>query len=357
MTQKLQKSKVEDWLDNPKRVLVGGLVVGIGSFFLYKIGKKFFTEQQKKNTSLQADNNVEVQQAMLLRNAMNPSGISWMMSMDLTNNDAIFATAKKITNFDKVAIAYRKLYNSELTADLQSELDTEEYQKFLTLISQGSASSSNTTTNSTSSVNTSFATKGQMIVAKKEVYLRSSADASYHEAFYESASGNNIVGKTKAGDFIGYATGKQEFDSVNNVKFIQVGFIVKKDGLPDAFKSYAGKKYTFWVSSSSDYVDKFDFFKTMFDKYSSTAAIVAYKKPLDFYDTGVKGLPHRLVISARNMQVLDGKMQPFVNVENQTLLGEYLAELNTSKKRYVKFRTVDNTERWANVNDIKIIER
>jgi len=355
MTQKLQKSKVEDWLDNPQRVLVGGLVVGIGGFVIYKLGKNFIQNQKKKNTSLQADNNLEVQQAMLLRNAMNPSGVSWMMSFDLTNNDAIFATAKNIKNFDKIAIAYRKLYNSELTADLQSELDTEEYQKFLILISQGTASSG--TTNSTTNATTSFAKKGQMIVAKKEVFLRSSADASYHEAFYESTSGNNIVGKTKAGDFIGYATGKQEFDSVNNVKFIQVGFIVKKDGLPEAFKSYAGKKYTFWVSSSSDYVDKFDFFKTMFDKYPATSAIVAYKKPLDYYDTGVKGLPHRLVVSTRNMQVLDSKMQPFVNVENQTLLGEYLGELNTSKKRFVKFRTIDNTERWANSNDIKIIER
>jgi hypothetical protein len=363
MEQKLQKSKVEDWLDNPKRVLVGGLVIGIGGFLLYKFGRKFVTNLRKKNVDLQADKNLEVQQAMLLRNAMNPSGISWMMWMDGTNNDMIYSTAKKITDYDKVAIAYRKLYDSGLVADLQSELTTEEYQKFLTLISMNAKSTtSNTTTttsNSSTTTNTTgvFAKKGQMFVAKKEVTLRSSPDASYHGAIYESSSGNNILMTAKAGDFIGYATGKQEFDVTNNVKFIQAGFIVKKDGVPDLFKAYAGKKYTFWVSSSTDYVDKFDYYKPMFDKYSGTAAIVAFKKPLDFYDTEVKGFPHRLVVSVNDLQVLDDKMQPYVDVEKQTLLGEYIGELNTSKKSYVKFRTVDNTERWAEADNIKIIER
>jgi len=358
MTQKLQKNKVEEWLDNPQRVLVGGLVVGIGGFLTYKLVLKIITTNRKKNTSLQADNDLEVQQAMLLRNAMNPSGISWMMSFDTTNNDAIVATAKKITNFDKVATSYKKLYDSDLTADLQSELTTDEYQKFLTLIAINSPTTSSTSSSSTAAASTNavFAKKGQMIVAKKEVFYRSSADASYHGAFYETST-NNIIGKAKAGEFIGYATGKQEYDTVNNVKFIQVGFLVVKENLPDLFKSYAGKKYTFWVSSSSDYVDKFDYFKPMFDKYASLAAVVKYKKPLDYYDTAVSGLARKLVVSAKDMQVLDNNMQPYVNVESQTLLGEYLGELNTSKKRYVKFRTVDNTERWADASNIKIIER
>lgn len=357
MERKLQKTKVEEWLDNPKRVLVGGLVVGIGGFLTYKLVRKIITNNRKKNTSLQADNDLEVQQAMLLRNAMNPSGISWMMSFDTTNNDAIVALAKKITNFDKVATSYRKLYDSDLTVDLQSELTTDEYKKFLTLIAMSAPASSGTTTsNSAITTNAVFATKGQMIVAKKEVFLRSSADASYHGAFYETSK-NNIISKVKAGEFVGYATGKQEYDTVNDVKFIQAGFVFLKKDLPDLFKSFAGKKYTFWVSSSSDYIDKFDYFKHMFTKYPSLATIVKYKKPLDYYDTEVSGLSNRLVVSLKDMQVLDNKMQPYVNVERQTLLGEYLGELNTPKNRYIKFRTIDNTERWADASNIKIIER
>lgn len=360
MEKKLQKTKVEEWLDNPKRVLVGGLVVGISAFVLYKLGRRIITRIRSKNTSLKADEDLETQQAMLLRNAMNPSGISWMMSFDTTNTDAVLEVAKKITNFDKVAKTYKKLYDADLTADLQSELNTEEYQKFLTLIT---ANATVTTTNSDGSTTTTtsplatYATKGQMIVAKKEVFLRSSADASFHYGFFESGSNNNIIGKASPGEFIGYATGKQEFDVENNVKFIQVGYVIVKENLPSLYKSYAGKKYTFWVSSSSNYVDKFDYFKQMFDKYPTTAVIIKYKKPLDYYDSDVKGVGNRLVVSVKDMHVLNEKMQPYVSVEKETLLGEYIGELTTARTRFVKFRTVDNTERWADASTIKIIER
>jgi hypothetical protein len=133
--------------------------------------------------------------------------------------------------------------------------------------------------------------------------------------------------------------------------------VVVKDNLPSAFKDYAGKKFTFWVSSSSDYVDKFDFFKHMFDKYPALSTIVKYKKPLDFYDTGVTGFTRRLVVSIVNMQVLDERLQPIVRVEKQTLLGEYIGAIDSQKKKFIKFRTVDNTERWADASTIKIIER
>lgn len=346
------KPKAEQVLDfvmaHPGRVLVGGAVIGIGGYFLYKLGRKIFTKARKSSTEKKLDDSLEVRQATILRNAMNPSGVSWLMSFDRTNEDKIFETAKNIVKLDDVMSAYKKLYDDDLLKDLQSELDTEEYQKFLTLISSNPSK--------TGAAATSFAKKNQLVVAKKEVYVRSTPDASYHEAFYESSSGNNILFQAKAGDFIGYATGKQEYDSKNDVKFIQAGYVVKKEGLPAAFKQYAGKSFTMWVSSSKDYVDIFDFYQPMFDQYPKTKEIVAYKKPLNYYSSGVKGFPSKAVISIANTSVLDEKMQVYCRVEKQVLLGEFTGCLNAGNTTYVRFRTVDNTERWADARTVKIFE-
>lgn len=346
------KPKAEQALDyvmtNPGRVLVGGAVIGLGGFLLYKLGRKIITKSQKTNTEHKLDDSQEVRQATILRNAMNPSGISWLMSFDQTNEDKIFDTAKSITKLDDVMTSYKKLYGSDLLKDLQSELNTEEFQKFLSLIS------SNPGKTGTAAV--SFAKKNQMVVAKKEVFIRSTPDASFHDAFYESSSGNNIVLTAKAGDFIGYATGKQEFDTANNVKFIQVGYLVKKENLPAAFKQYAGKSFTMWVSSSKDYVDIFDFYNPMFVQYPKTKTVVAYKKPLDYYSSGVKGIPVRAVVSIADTNVLNEKMQFLCKVEKQVLLGEFIGSLIAGKKKYIRFRTVDNTERWTDAQTIKIIE-
>ena len=351
MESQQRKSKVEDWLDNPQRILVGGLTLGIGGFLTYKLVKNIIEKSKKDSAQKHAGDDVEVQQAMLLRNAMNPSGISWMMSMDTSNTSAIMSLAKKITKLDKVITAYKDLYNDNLISDLQSELTTEEYQKFLTLMPSGSSGNGG----GGSTGQGTFAKKGQMVVAKKQVFLRSTPDASYHDAFYESSSGNNILLTAKSGDFLGYSTGKQQFDEKNNVKFIQLGYVVKKDGLPDFFKKYAGQKYTFWVSSSSDYVDIFDFYKHMFEKYPSTESIVALKKPLDFY--ALSGFPSRAVVSTADTMVMNENLKPFVHVRERTLLGEYLGELDTKSKKYIRFRTVDNKERWADASHLKIIEK
>lgn len=336
-------------MEHPGRVLVGGAVIGLGSFFLYKLGRKLIVNSRQRNEQKKLDDSPEVRQATLLRNAMNPSGYSWMMSFDNTSTDVVLETAKKITKLDDVMTAYRKLYDSDLLEDLQSELSTEEYQKFTTIIESN--------TGKTGKPSVPFANKNQMIVAKKDVYVRNTPDASYHDAWYEGSSGNNILFQAKAGEFIGYATGKQEFDTANNVKFIQVAYLIKKDGLPASMKQYAGKSYTMWVSSSTGYIDKFDYFKQMFDQYPNTKTAVSYKKPLSFYDKPVKGLPQRAVVSIADTNILNEKMQPYCKVEKQVLLGEYLLSLNTGKANYIKFRTVDNTERWADSRTVKIIER
>ncbi len=347
------KNKAENALDyvmeHPGRVLVGGVVVGLGSFILYKVIRKIIAKAKQGNTEKKLDDSPEVRQASVLRNAMNPSGISWMMSFDNTSTDKVLETAKSIKNLDEVMSSYKKLYDSDLLEDLQKELSTEEYQKFTTIIESN--------TGKKGAAPTVFAKKNQMVVAKKAIRVRSTPDATFTDGVFQSSSDNNILFTTKPGDFIGYATGKQEFDSVNNVKFIQVGYLVKKEGLPESVKKYAGKSYTMWVSSSKDYIDTFDFYNPMFEQYPNTKAIVAFKKPLSYYDKPVKGLPSRAVVSIADTTILNEKMQYHCKVEKQVLLGEYLESLNTGKRKFVKFRTIDNTIRWTDATTIKIIER
>jgi hypothetical protein len=245
-----------------------------------------------------------------------------------------------------VIVAYRKLYDDDLLHDLQNELSASDYQKFLTLVSSNPEKKGGTAP-------VKFASKQQMVVAKVEVFLRTSPDASYHGAIYEVLEKSNIIRKAKAGEFLGYATGNQSFDTKNNVKFIEVGYLIIKENLPASLKPNAGKSYTLWVSSSSNYVDIFQYFNQMWAKYPATQYDTRFKKPLDYYK-GLKGLPEKPVITIRMTQVLDEQFKRPLKVPSQTLLGEYLAIFDTGKTRYVKFRTVDNTLRWVPAADITI---
>ena len=72
-----------------------------------------FKSWRERQTSALADERAEVRQAMGLRSAMNPSGISWLMWSDGTNEDAIAQIASQIQDLDTVATAYRSLYSDD----------------------------------------------------------------------------------------------------------------------------------------------------------------------------------------------------------------------------------------------------
>jgi len=344
----INQEHIDSYLDNPKRILVGGVVVGVGGYLLYKLGKKIVDDLKHKGTEDKADDSPEVRQAMNFRSGINPSGISWMKTFDSLNYDMIMDTAKTVTNLDAVNLAYKNLYGDDLLLDLQRELNAENYQRLLTLISSNSGKKGG-------AAPLKFAKKNGLIVSIGEAFIRTSPDASYHGAIYEINDKKNIVRKSKVGEFLGYATGKQSFDLKNNVKFMEVGYIVKKDGLPANLKAKAGMKVSYWISSSANYIAQFDYFKDMLAQYPNLQNELAYKKPLDFY-SGVKGLSgvQIPVITKQRTQVLDGKMQPLIAVNAGTLLGTYLMSLNAGKTNYIQFRTVDNTLRWVKAETVVI---
>lgn len=87
----------------------------------------------KRDTESKLGQSPSGQQALQIRNALNPSGVSWLMSMDTTNVTQIMKVAKNIKDFKQVAEAYRNLYDSDLSTDLTNEMNAKESQQFFAL--------------------------------------------------------------------------------------------------------------------------------------------------------------------------------------------------------------------------------
>lgn len=321
-------------------MLVGGV------FITYFLGKKIINGIQKSSTQDAADDSPSVRQAILLRSAMNRSGVALFKSSDGTNEGQILDTAFTITNLDEVRLSYKNLYQDNLLDDLQSELSADDYQKFLTLVS-----SNKDKKGSKSPIQ--FASAGNLIVAKKEVVLRSSPDASNHGAVYEVLSKNTMLRTATPGEFLGYATGKQSFDVKNNVKFIEVGFVINGSKAPTNLKSQNKKKTLFWVSSSASFVEEFTSYKSMFELYPDTQRLTPWMKPLHFFDAVLKGIPLPRLLTTSIASVLDEQFQVIAIVQPNTLLGKMTQWIDTNtNERFYKFTSVDNTQRWVNAKNI-----
>lgn len=265
---------------NPGPQFFNGLLALGGLVLAYRLGKGIVQDMKKESALRLADDSPLVQQALLLRDALNPSGISWLMPLDQTNVSKVLEIAAQITNLDSVAAAYRDLFQDSLYQDLQNELSTLNYQKFLTIVSSNPAK----VTGGGALPAAVFAKAGALLVAKRDVFIRSSPDASNHGAIYEIFSAPNVLRTAKAGTFIGYATGKQQYDAKNNVKFIQAGFTVKPESAPVAWKAKAQQQVTFWVSSSKTYVDQLDDYNRMWQAYPLTKNATGWMKPLNYFN-------------------------------------------------------------------------
>jgi hypothetical protein len=337
--------------------LTGGLMLFGGLLLTYHLGKKLIEELQKGGAERRADDSPEVQQAMLLRMAMNPSGVSWMMSFDATLVDKIMEVGRVITNLDAVGKAYRDLYRDSLLTDLQSELSADEYQRFITLVTSNPGKEKS---NGKSSPPNQFAKPQVLIVAKKDMFVRSSPDASYHGAFYEQFSDKNILRTAKSGEFLGYATGMQSYDQKNDVKFIRVGFSVMAESAPLDWKKRAREKVTFWVSSSANYVDQFNSEAEMLRAYPGIEAYSRWMKPLDYYDKQVKGLwgitTGKGLVSTGFITVFDEELRPVGRATPDMLLGVLEMELKNGQETYYRFRTENNRPRWVNSQQVKILQ-
>jgi hypothetical protein len=339
------KEKIVQTVQDNQSVLIKGALIAGGIYLTYRVGKNLIAKVNKNNAQKNTDDKPEVRQAMSLRSSVNPSGYSWMKSLD-----TVMEIAKTITNLDKVQKAYKDLYQDNLLDDLQSDLSTGEYEAFLNII----ASNANKDTSNGGAPPVQYTKKNQLIVAKKDVTLRSSPDASNHGAFYEVFSEDNIYRVAKAGEFLGYATGQQHYDEVNNVKFIQVAYVINAKYAPTAYKKKNKVKMAFWISASSNYTVQFPNAKAMISAYPKTSSTAAWKKPLDYFD--LKGIPTPRLLTKSSAVILNEQFAPINHASANTILGQLMMSMQTKQGVLLKFRTIDNTIRWVDQRYIQLQE-
>lgn len=338
---------------NKQQKILRGIVIAGGLYLGYRVTSKAIRNMRSRNTSVLADQSPEVRQAMGLRSAMNPSGVSWLMWSDGTQEDAIAQIASQITNLDAVAKAYRNLYGRELMQDLQGELSTDKFNAFLQTISNNRINKNNGSGSSTGSGYGSggaYTAPQRMIVAKRSVFVRTSPDASYHGAWYEVGENKNIYKTASPGEFIGYATGKQHFDSKNSVKFIEVAFRVGA-GAPGALASKVGQSMLLWVSSSSNYIAQFTSESTLDQAYPKAQAQLNYMLPIP--GLGWLSAPGSRIITTQTAMVLGEKFEPVSQVPGDVLLGYPVMSLDGNAMHFTLVRTLDGTDRWINSNHVR----
>lgn len=305
-----------------KAVLVAGAVYGIS-----KIVKNY----QKSNTEHQIEKKPEVSQAMAIYSAMNPSGMDWMKKMDGTNTEVILNTAKEIADLNKVQDAYRKLYNASLLDDLRQELSPEDYTKFI-----------NTLKFSTS--NTNKGNSKPKIDFKRGTYVATKLQANVRKTpknISKWSFDSNIIKLAEANRFIGYATGKSEFDNSGNAStgtlFVEIMSVALD----------TKKQITFWVAASQ--------LQTV-----TKAEYTARKYPFFFLNekdtlSGFDGSQKR-VIAFSAVPVLDEQFRMIGIASPMQQLGYSVMELNDNKgNEYIKFITNQKKQHWVNKKFVQVI--
>ena len=305
-----------------KAVVVAGTVYGIS---------KLIKHYQKNNTENQVEKNPEVSQAMTIYSAMNPSGMEWMRKMDGTNTEAILNVAKEITDLNKVQNAYRKLYNSSLLDDLRQELSPEDYNKFLNTLKYNP----NNIHTGTTKPKIDFK-RGSFIVTKQQANLRKTPKNTSKWSL-----DNNIIKLAEAGKFIGFATGKSEFDNSGSgdsgTLFIEIQSVAL-DTKTTIF---------FWVALSQLQV-------------ISQADYKARKYPFFWINehdalTGFDGKQKR-VIAFTSVPILDEQFKMIGIASPLQQLGLSVMELNDNRgNEYIKFITTQHKQHWVNKKFVQVI--
>ena len=105
-------------------------------------------------------------------------------------------------------------------------------------------------------------------------------------------------------------------------------------------KNQNKKRYTYWVSSSSNYVEILSYYKTMWDTYPKTKNATGWMKPVDYFT--LKGMPMPRILTRSRTPILNDQLVAINVAEPNTILGQYIMGLNTGKAEFLQFRTVDN---------------
>lgn len=315
------KNKLLDY--GVKAVLIGGAVYGLHTLYQH---------YQKGNTEQQVEEKPEVGQAMSIYSAMNPSGMEWMKKMDGTNIEAIFNTANTISDLNKVMAAYKKLYNSSMLDDLRQDLSPEDYTKFLNTLK---FSTNNTNKSATNKPKIDYK-KGTLLATKLASNIRRTP-----KNISKWSIDSNIIKLAEAERFIGFATGKSQFDNIGagetGTLFIEVESVALD----------SKKIIHYWVAASQ--------LKTI-----SRADYTARKYPFFLVNekdvlSGIDGYEKR-VVAFQSTPVMDEKFKMIGIASPMQTLGYSIMELNDNKgNEYIKFITKERRQHWVNKKYVHLI--
>jgi len=317
-----------------KGVLIVGAVWG---------AKKIYDKWQHDKAENKTGDDPATQQAMALRSAMNPSGFEWLRNADGTNEDAIFATAKAMTDLDAVIKAYRQLYSGgSLMDDLKREMKPESYTRFLNIFKFNDKPHQTANQQATNKV----------VVTKAKTNLRKTPRLAGTPHFWSSS---NVIITVDAGTAIGLATGRTVYDAEakpSGVNFIEVHALKKDAPIKDSFSVWVAASQVNTISGDEYKQKKYPAIAITQEQYDKATA------PLNgiLSDT-MKPDYKQEIITITSAPVLNEKFEMTGRAEANTILGFPVMELFTGKKNFVQFLTIENTIRWVDKTLIKTISK
>tara|TARA_Y100000589_G_C27147351_1_gene627426 strand:+ start:766 stop:1176 length:411 start_codon:yes stop_codon:yes gene_type:complete len=116
-----------------KYVLI--IIAVLGSWFILRGGIKRMIRKWRERKFNKNESKDVNQIAQGYRSAANPSGVSWMIDFDGTDDEAIEKLAYQTKgSLDEVAQAYRQKFDEALTDRLRKELDVSEFQNWRNIV-------------------------------------------------------------------------------------------------------------------------------------------------------------------------------------------------------------------------------
>lgn len=301
------------------------LAIGTGVFLVIRYFSRKQDERNANKSDTKAPTDPAVGQAQLLRIAMNPSGTRSLFDVDGTNKTAILNVAREIKNPQAVIDAYKERYGGDsLLHHLEVELGPEDYAKFLAL--------SGLATNSTTNYNVlkdGIAPK-QVIRTTKETNARSSPKKT---GVFDHT---NVLALIPANYIIGFTTGKTEYDSDNDIIFLEViNYNLRK------------QQIKFWVAKSQ--VETFT--QAEYEKRKKNGENFKYRS-LD----GLGSLPSPEVGTRRVTTLYNDEFKPVCRLRDRVRLGVPVMLLKNGPYWLIRFKDPEGVPRWVNAADVFLFQ-
>ncbi len=301
--------------------LLKWIVLGTGVYIVYKYLANKKEEHDYMRDDKDAAASAETGQAVAIRIAMNPSGNTSLFDMDGTNKTAILSIAREIKNLQGVIDAYNQRFKGSMLHHLELELGPEDYQKFLALA--GGANNS--------TVNYQVVKDG----VKANNFVRTTKAANARSSpkkpgFFDR---DNVLKTFDPLNIIGSTTGKTDYDSENDIIFVEVRMVNKKS-----------QQVKFWVAKS-----QIEMFTSEEYRRRKNGGEHFTLQQLD----GLGVMPKPELGTLRAGTIIYGEdFKPVDKVRDRARLGVPNMFAKVGDIMLVRFTTADNYRRWVNVKDV-----